>query len=176
MSPSRRAPRLGAGGLFVALGILVLAFNGRIRAVETRLSAHLAAVVTGTRTAAVPGTHTFYWLVGTLHMIGLLITSDCTSAILIGPLLFVAGFLSLGGRVPLSRLVPGAALAAAVLFAVNLLRLAAITWATYHFGMAGFTWSHTLLGSVLTLAALVGALVVLGSMAGRYRKPSPILE
>lgn len=175
MPPPRRAPRLGAAAAFAALGMVVIALNARVRALETTLSAHIAGVITGTRTAAVPSTHTFYWLIGTPHFVGLLITSDCTSAILIAPLLFVAALLALGGRVPPGRLIVGSALGSGLLFAANLLRLALITWATYHFGMPGFTWSHTLLGSVLSLAAVAGALVVLGLLAGRYRRPSAAL-
>ncbi len=151
---------------------MLVVLDPDVRALETVLSARIAGLITGSHTVGVPGTDTFYWLVGTPRITGLIITGECTSAILMGPLLMVVGVVALGGRVRTGRLFLGAVAVSAIVFAANLGRIGLITWATYRYGGAGFTWSHTILGSLVTLLAFAGALVMLAWLLGWDRKPS----
>jgi exosortase/archaeosortase family protein len=152
-------------------GIALVVFNPAVRGIETVLSARFAGLITGSRAVGVSHSHTFYWLVGTSRVTGLIITSDCTSAILIGPVLVAVAIFAFRRRVPAGRLFAAAVLVSGMLFVANLLRLGLITWATYHYGGPGFTWSHVILGSLLTLVAFAGALVALALVIGRGSKP-----
>ena len=156
---------MAAGFALAAVSIVVLGFY--VRELEARVGAGLAPLVTGHPAAAVPGSDFFYALLGTRRTFGLTITYECTSAVLIAPVLAIGALLSLGRRVAARGLLLGTFLASAVLFVLNLVRIEVITWATAHFGQPGFTWSHVIVGSGITLAAYVAAIAVLVVLARR---------
>jgi exosortase/archaeosortase family protein len=154
-----------------ALALVVFAFQ--VREVEARLGAFMAQIVTGHPAAAIPGADFFYVLEQTTHTFGLTVTSECTSSYLIAPVLFIGGLMALGRRVQLKRVLLGVGLAAVVLFGLNLFRITMIAWATANYGSNGFTWSHEVLGSGITVLGYVLALTLLVGVA---RKSSPPVE
>lgn len=156
----------------LALGAATLVvFSFQVREIEARIGAFLAQVVTGHPASAIPGADFFYVLEQTSRTFGLTVTAECTSSYLVAPVLFIGGLMALGRRVSLNRVLIGVGLAASVLFALNLFRITMIAWATADYGSNGFTWSHEVLGSGITVVAYVLALTLLIAVARKSKPP-----
>ena len=82
-----------------SVGVAFIVFNGAIRNAEAVSAARAMQLLTHGTTWVVFPTHTFYWSVNN-HVIGLHITGECTSALLIGPLMILGGTLLVGNRFP----------------------------------------------------------------------------
>jgi exosortase/archaeosortase family protein len=163
------ASRLAAGALrlvacagLCGLAVLAVAKQFRIRVFEAWLSSHVLAA--GARVPAGYWSHyaAVWFAPDPSDQIGLIITPECTIALLIVPfLLLTAGTVWI--RMPLRW--PLIALAAAVLLltAVNQLRLLTVTWFILGMGThSGFYWGHTLVGSLITIAGIAVSLALYG--------------
>jgi len=100
------------------------------------------------------------------------ITAECTSLVLIVPILLVGAALLLHRSTTVRRVLVAAVTAAVALSVVNQARLGLIAWATQTWGLdTGYEISHKLVGSIIGLlgfvAALLAALKIVGLRRGR---------
>ncbi|MFE4972007.1 archaeosortase/exosortase family protein [Kitasatospora sp. NPDC056651] len=91
---------------------------------------------------------------------GIALSTGCSSALLIAPLALLAGVLLLFGTRRPTRVLLGFALAAGLVVAANLGRLALIVAMQHRYGDEGFGWTHVLFGSLLMMAAGLVALLL----------------
>ncbi|MGH9125191.1 MAG: hypothetical protein ACRDZ8_10765 [Acidimicrobiales bacterium] len=93
--------------------------------------------------------------------VGFALTLSCTSALLMVPFFVIAGVLLLFRRVPRRRALVALAVAAAVLFAINQLRLVVIAASMLWWGFeTGYQRSHVLLGTTLsTIGVIIGIII-----------------
>lgn len=107
---------------------------------------------------------------GPAHMLGLEVTLGCSSDLLLIPILLTTGILLCVGPASPLRILSAAAMAAAIVVLVNMLRLVMIAALVSSWGVpAGFGWGHTLFGSVLTLFGMFAALAAFVLVLGRAR-------
>lgn len=139
----------------VAVGIVR---NEQYRAVEAFLASRLLEpFVDGT----VGSAGSIYWISGA-ESIAFRITAECTGFILVAPLLLLAAVLLAVIRVSWWRTVVAVLAMTVTASAVNEVRLALIGFSTLQWGVdAGYTISHTFVGSVIGIVGFVAGLVVL---------------
>jgi exosortase/archaeosortase family protein len=153
--------------LGVALGVVLYGFaiwmavdNDAFRRIEARFLAPLAGWMTG-RHGAVTTQSRVYIALGTPRAFGLQITSECTSALLLIPLLVMMGSFAIFTRLSLRRQLVAVVAGAFLILAVNALRVAGIAWATWKFGFdPGYQLSHVFVGSAFSLVGFVGSMLV----------------
>jgi exosortase/archaeosortase family protein len=97
--------------------------------------------------------------------IGIRITSECTVALLIGPLFLLSAALLAFARPTIPRLLAGLLLGLVTVVVVNQLRLGIIAISMQHWGMAGYHVSHTFIGTVVALAGFVIAALAMLKIA-----------
>jgi exosortase/archaeosortase family protein len=163
------AVRLGVSLGLIGLAYLTLRDNERIRDFEAWLAGHVITVA-----ARLPSGNSknqpIVWFPNKTQEIGLVITPECTVALLMVPFI-IATALLVWQRVPLIRPMLGLVLAAVMLIIVNQLRLLGIVLFVKHMGFAsGFYWGHTLVGSIITIAGLASSLATFALMAVRRRR------
>ncbi|MFF4404805.1 archaeosortase/exosortase family protein [Streptomyces sp. NPDC001262] len=146
--------------LFLGTAGWLIAGQEQVRHQEARLASVLSQFFLGTGTKWEQGTSIFVFGLGTHHVQGLNITFGCSTVLLLVPLLLVAGGFAITGRARPGRLLVVLAVSSLLLIGVNAVRLVGITGFTLHWGMKGFGWSHTVLGSLWVLFGLVGTLVL----------------
>lgn len=96
------------------------------------------------------------------NFLGLEVTAECTSLILIGPLLATAAALLATTKVRWWRISLGSVVMIAIVTAVNEFRLALIAYATQTWGIdPGYEVSHTFVGSVIGIFGFVAGLAAL---------------
>jgi exosortase/archaeosortase family protein len=158
------APAIAAG-----LGVAVLACNGFIRNAEAVLTAHVLGLLTGKHTWVLYPNHALYWH-SNLMVGGVEVAAECSSALLIGPLLLVGAALLISGRFARRRIAIALALSCPLLFLLNLVRLTAIAWASSRWSYDGFNWAHTVAGALLAIAAVtvsIGLFILIVLYPGR---------
>ena len=144
------------------VGIAALLFiHNPLRDKEAQAVALVTSLATDTKAIAV--NQAFAWGLDpdtTSH--ALRITTECTSAFLLGPLLLVGALVAAAGRrFRLRRVLAATAICAAVAFGFNLLRLTMIAWATNNWGeQTGYEWSHVVAGSIVTIIGATTALAI----------------
>ena len=153
--------------LLLAVGVLGAAIWGLTVAGPFRqFEAHVAGrELSMWRSARTVGDVVYIGL-NTPHVIGLRLTSECTSLLLMLP--SVAAFslyVSFWG-VALRRAFAGLAVAIAVEFGANQARILMIAVSWWHWGSAGFWVSHAVVGSVLSLAMALGGLYLQARITG----------
>lgn len=160
VSPPNRAARVIVALLMLAAGGALLAVNTSFRAVEAVVATWLLSPFVEGQRAAI-GEHYLVWT-PTGDLIALQITVECT-ALLIGlPLTVVAAVILAFTRVRWSRLFGGLAAMWGIVFAVNMLRLVLIGWATQTWGLdPGYKVSHVFVGSLVGVLGYVVGLVVM---------------
>ena len=172
--PAPVSPGSRAAGVVVGLGLLGLAIAAgrdtiRIRAFEAWLAGHVIAAGARVPTSAAPRFATVFFAVRSLH-IGLVITPECTIALLTIPFL-AATALIIWARGRILWPVTGLAAALGLLVLVNQVRLLGIVWFVKEMGFSsGFYWGHTLVGSMITIVGLATSLATFAYLAvGRGR-------
>ena len=171
----RRSPRLVRAAVacgLVAAGVVLVIFDQAIRRDEAARAASVSHLLTGRPAAVIPHSDIFYTLLGTPHTFGLTVTFECSAALLIAPVLGLAALLAFVGRVRIGTLVLTALVASVLLFVINLLRIATIAWAESSYGSASLTWSHAVLGSLVTVVSYAGAVALL-AISMRRPKQAP---
>lgn len=138
-----------------ALAGVVLAESGQVRLLEAAASSWVTRLSTGTVTTTTRADHAFYWGVGTPHIMGLSVTAECTTAFLIAAMLAVGAVCLVGKRVGSRALLTGVIGFCAWSLAWNVARLSLIAWATYHYGMTGYSFTHTFVGSLVSIGGTV---------------------
>lgn len=155
----RRSGRIAVALALLAAAIADLLQQATVRQVEARLAASWFGVLLTGPVTSFRDTVVFPWSGG--PAIGLKITSECTVALLIGPLFIVAAALLVFARPRPHRLALGVAVSIAIMAAVNQVRLLIIAVAVQRWGLSGYEASHKFVGTLISLAGfVVGALAL----------------
>ncbi|MFJ4223533.1 hypothetical protein [Microbacterium sp. NPDC089695] len=152
--------------LFAALALVVL--HADVRALEARIAAQWMSWTLPE--AATSFGDVFYVHLAHDHVVAFQVTAECTSVILIAPLLAFAAVVLGATRVDVIR--PFLAVAAMVVLTtvVNQLRLGVIVWMTTGLGLGvGYDLGHRLVGSVIGIAGFVAAVTVMLMIMGMRR-------
>lgn len=166
----RRPHRLIVGTLLFAAVAAMIVFDEQLRVVEAKLFTPLVSLVTGSHNAVAGGA--IVWFArGTPRAFGLHITAECTTALLLIPLVtIIAGFVVFS-PLPLLRLLTALGLGSALLLIVNGIRVAGIAWATWMWGEhPGYEYSHVFVGSAFALLGFVASLGVAAWVLVRARR------
>ena len=165
-----RALRLLTAAVLVALGVLLVLAQEAFRHFE-------ATVMTAVLKPFLGGdvfTFQDQFVIKTdpSHYLGLQITIECTTLVLLVPtLLFAAIMIGLLPRVTWVRWAFGLTVGLALIIAVNLTRIAIIAFATLIWDHDGYEWSHLVVGTVFALIGIVATLIImLRIMTGRRTK------
>lgn len=157
--------RRSAGGPVAGLLMYAMAFwlavaNDTFRQLEVRAIRPVADLATGLNGTEATKTVMFFGL-GTPRAFGLNLTVECTSALLLIPLLVMMGSFAIFTRLGLRRQLTALFVGAFLILAVNALRVGIIAWATWKYGYdPGYTLSHVFVGSAFSLVGFVGAMLV----------------
>jgi exosortase/archaeosortase family protein len=152
--------RIIATALLAAVVSCLLAFEYQARHIEAVVAAHLFSTVTPVIAA---GSAPIDWFnLGTSKGFGLVITPDCSSALLLVPLGVIGMALLIPRRLAVRRVGAGLAAAAAVIVVGNLLRIAVIAAMVNYYGIhVGYQVGHLVLGSLVSIVFIGVAMVVL---------------
>jgi exosortase/archaeosortase family protein len=156
----RSAPQLLGGVVMYAIAIWLAFEDAAFRHFEAKMATPVTGFITG-RHGAVAAGDLVWFALGTHRAFGLQITAECTSALLLIPLLVMMGSFTVFSRVPLRREVLALAVGAGLMFVVNILRVAGIAWSTWKWGLnPGYTYSHVFVGSAFSLIGFIGAMLL----------------
>ena len=145
--------------LAIGAGALLL-FQEGYRHLEAVLASVIfsgGGVVTFTGTDSV-----VIFQIGEGRAFGLDVTPECTSAFLIVPFAVIGAAMLLRRRLDPGRVLLGVVVAAVLLILANQLRLGVIAGLVTRFGLdQGYQWGHLVAGSLISIAFIGGAAVVL---------------
>lgn len=159
LRPRSRA-QLVAGLVVFAVAAWLAFADATFRHFEALIATPITRLFTGGG-RTVTAHDTVYFALGTRHAFGLVITNECTSAVLLIPLLVMMGSFMMFSRISLPRQLLALAVGAALMLVVNILRVAGICWSTYSFGFdPGYKYSHVFVGSAFSLLGFVGAMLL----------------
>ncbi len=160
---------MGAGSRVLAVGVLagisfaLIVFQYQIRHLEADAAARLYNLVTPAM--APPGAPVITFGPGTRGAFGLVITPDCSMALLIAPLCGLGMVLVRPRRPQVRRAARALAVAALVMVAGDLLRIGSIAMTIRMDGIgAGYRVSGLMLGSLVSIACIALSLVLLALM------------
>ncbi|MDT4911592.1 MAG: hypothetical protein QOC66_720 [Pseudonocardiales bacterium] len=158
---NRRSKVGPAAGLAMYAAAVWLAIqNDTFRRFEAAAITPVTHLATGLHRTQTTETVVFFGL-GTPRAFGLDITNECTSALLLIPLLVMMGSFAMFTRLSMRRQLVALFVGAFLILAVNALRVAIIAWATWKYGYdPGYTYSHVFVGSAFSLVGFVGAMLV----------------
>jgi exosortase/archaeosortase family protein len=152
--------RLIPMAVLASIAVLLVVFQDRFRDLEAVVAAHVCSVITPT--LAAPGAPIIWFGLGTPNGFGLVITPDCSSALLIAPLCLLGIGLMVPRKLSLGRVWAGLAVAAALLVAGNMARIGLIAGMIHLYGMgAGYQLGHLVLGSLLSIVCIATSMVAL---------------
>jgi exosortase/archaeosortase family protein len=152
--------RIIAIGLLAATALSLMIFQYQFRHLEADAAARLYGVITPTLAAS--RAPIIWFGLGTTGAFGLVITPDCSSALLIAPLCGLGMALMVPRRLPVRRVAKALAVAAAVMVAGNLLRIGVIAMAIRIDGIGtGYQIGHLVLGSLISIVCIALALALL---------------
>lgn len=172
---SARAPVMSRGrimaiGTLAAIAVWLMVFQYQFRHLEAEAAAHIFNVITPTL-AATRAPIVWFGL-GTTGAFGLVITPDCSSALLIAPLCGLGMALMVPRRLPVPRVAKALAVAAAVMVSGNLLRIGVIAVAIRTAGFStGYQVGHLVLGSLISIVCIALGLALLMLILIRDGKP-----
>jgi exosortase/archaeosortase family protein len=162
--------RLIACAGLCGLAALVYRKIFQIRVFEAWLSSRIVAKATSLPTGY---WHKFagMWFAPTpSDQIGLIITPECTVALLVIPFLLITA-VTVWLRTPLRWPLTALAAAVVLLVTINQLRLLTVVWFIRAMGnQSGFYWGHTLVGSLITIAGIGLSLLVYSLIFARRGK------
>lgn len=149
--------------------------NDSFRQLEVRAIKPVADLATGLNGTQATKTVIFFGL-GTRQAFGLNLTVECTSALLLIPLLVMMGSFAIFTRLGLRRQLTALFVGAFLILSVNALRVGIIAWATWKYGYdPGYKLSHVFVGSAFSLVGFVGAmLTALWILVRADRKKQPV--
>ena len=161
--PGRRAGRDPLGiplaVAVVALGAVLVIWEGRFRVAEAKVSAFLLRTIHLRVPARALGPSVLFPLRG--RWVGYTLTVSCTAALLLFPFVLIAAGLLASGRINRRRALASLGVVSAIIFAINQLRFLVIAGSMVAWGFRlGYERSHILLGTVLsTLGLVVGVII-----------------
>jgi exosortase/archaeosortase family protein len=152
--------RIIAIALLALIAISLLVFQYQFRHLEAAAAAQVYDLVTPTLAAS--RAPIIWFGLGSASAFGLVITPDCSSALLIAPLCGLGILLMIPRRLPVRRVAKALTVAAAVMVAGNLLRIGVIALAIRVGGMGtGYQVGHLVLGSLVSIVCIALALALL---------------
>jgi exosortase/archaeosortase family protein len=152
--------RLVPMAVLAGIAVLLVVFQHQFRDLEAVAAAHLCSVVTPT--LAAPGAPIVWFGLGTSSGFGLVITPDCSSALLIAPLCVLGIGLMVPRKLPLRRVWAGLSVAAALLVAGNMARIGLIAEMIHLYGIGtGYQLGHLVFGSLLSIVCIATSMVAL---------------
>jgi len=176
----QRAARRGRG-FRVLLALVVLALGGAaVYAHEAVRSAEAAASTLVLERLF--GYDMYAWRDQIIFKLGpdrfdalaLRITAECTSLVVLVPLLLFASGVLVITRVGTGRWLLSVAIAVTMIFAVNVVRIAVIAYSLRELGQDGYAWSHTVIGTAIiavgTVAAVIAMLAIQAGLRRRVRR------
>jgi|SRR5579884_900986 len=182
-SPGRSAPEGRATALddrfdrpvavvLFAAALALLVWEARFRVTEAAVSAWVIRLLR-VRPAHSLGPNVIFPLGH--RWVGFALTLSCSSALLIVPFVVIAAVLLAFQRVPRARALVALAVASAILFAVNQLRLVVIAASMLWWGfVTGYQRSHVLLGTALsTIGVIVGIIIFVWMLVEDPGRRSP---
>jgi exosortase/archaeosortase family protein len=152
-----------AMGLLGGIALSLMIYQYQFRDLEADAAAHLFGIVTPTLAGAsapiiwfgLPGANAF----------GLVITPDCSSALLIVPLCVLGMLLMIPRKLRVRRVAKAVAVATTLLVSGNMLRIAVIAVTTRLGGIgAGYQFGHLVLGSLISIVCIALSLTLLTAM------------
>lgn len=164
--PGRVRPPLVLSGRLPAIAVLALiaislmVFQYQFRHLEAATAADLYNLVTPTLAAS--SAPIIWFGLGRSGAFGLVITPDCSSALLIAPLCGLGIALMIPRRLTVGRVTKALTVAAAVMVAGNMLRIGVIALAIRVDGIGtGYQVGHLVLGSLVSIVCIALALALL---------------
>jgi exosortase/archaeosortase family protein len=157
----RRRSRLGPplGLLLFGLSAVLAIQNGMFRRAEMRLAGPVSGFIVGDYHVRYIGTSAYFHLRAP-GAFGLNLSAECTSALLLIPLFVMMGSFMIFTSLSLRRQFVAVLAGAALILVVNMIRVAGIAWATWHYGITGYDYSHVFVGSAFSLVGFVGAMLI----------------
>ncbi len=156
--PSR--DRIIAMVLLAGIAAALLGFEYQFRHLEAYTAAHLYSVVTPTLAAS--SAPIIWFGLGSAGAFGLVITPDCSSALLIAPLCALGVALLIPRKLAVHRVMKAITVAAVILVAGNLARIGVIALAIRVAGIGtGYQVGHLVLGSLISIVCIAVSLVLL---------------
>lgn len=147
-----RSVALLAGLVF---GLLTVLFSQQVRDVEAMV---LRFVLDTPWSTALRDRTTVYLDLGSPHAVGVDVTTECTVGILILPLVLAYCVMVSFSGVRVRSALTGLSVGFLVVAVANELRLVSILVAWHRWGRGGLWISHILVGSIVSLVAVVAAL------------------
>jgi exosortase/archaeosortase len=152
-----------AVGVLAGIGFALLVFQYQIRHLEADAAAHLYNLVTPA--AAPPATPVITFGPGKPGGFGLVITPDCSMALLIAPLCGLGMVLIRPRRPQVRRAAKALAVASLVMVAGDLVRIGSIAMTIRMDGInTGYQISNLMLGPVVSIVCIALSLVLLALM------------
>lgn len=167
---SPRPWHAAAGLLLLAAAVFLIVEQAGFRTIEAAVTAHVVQLVTTGHTNSA-GSIVYFGL-GTGDVEGIVITTLCSTVVLVTPLLALAGILLLMPSFRAVRVTFGLLLALALAAACNLARYAAAAAAMQRWGRPGFDLVHEYLGSLLVIFGFAAAFILLLWIATRRPRSS----
>jgi exosortase/archaeosortase family protein len=162
--------RIIAIAALAAIAISLMVFQYLFRHLEAEAAAHIYNVVTPTLAAS--RAPIIWFGLGTTGAFGLVITPDCSSALLIAPLCGLGMALMVPRRLPVRRVARALAVAAAVMVTGNVLRIGVIAIAIRLEGIStGYQVGHLVLGSLISIVFIALGLALLALILIRDGRP-----
>jgi exosortase/archaeosortase family protein len=159
-APATTRTRLVFMAVLAGIAVLLVVFQHQFRDLEAVIAAHLCSVITPT--LAAPGAPIVWFGLGTPNGFGLVITPDCSSALLLAPLCVLGILLMIPRKLSLHRVCAGLSVAAALLVTGNMARIGLIAEMIHLYGLgAGYQLGHLVLGSLLSIVCIATSMVVL---------------
>jgi exosortase/archaeosortase family protein len=165
MTRAERSLRIFGALLLAAAGVAVIWLQGTVRDDEASIAGRWFGAVLHGKVSSAHDVVVFPWSKGPL--VGLKITSECTVALLLGPLIILAGLMLAVTTIRVQRLLAGLTAGLAVVVLVNQLRLALIAVSTQHWGISGYDVSHKFVGTLIALAGFVTAVLLMIRLAAK---------
>ena len=152
--------RIIAIAVLALIAISLLVFQYQFRHLEADAAAQVYDLVTPTLAAS--RAPIIWFGLGSASAFGLVITPDCSSALLIAPLCGLGILLMIPRRLPVRRVAKALTVAAGVMVAGNLLRIGVIALAIRVGGIGpGYQVGHLVLGSLVSIVCIALALALL---------------
>jgi exosortase/archaeosortase family protein len=156
-----RIVRLATSLSLLGLALVMPTQQQRVRDLEAWLASHVITTC-GVQTGYSGGSLAMAWFAESAKLhVGLVITPDCTIALLTIPFLVATAALLAWQRAPLCRTITGLVVAVALLELLNQARLLTIAATVLIMGYpGGYYWGHTIFGSLLLIFGLTGVLAL----------------
>lgn len=174
---ANRTFRVLLGLSFLAVCVFLIRFQDQIRVLEARAMASILKPFLGDKVFA--WGDRFMIRTDPSHYLGLQITAECTTLVLLIPLLVFSVAVLTFTRVTWPRWIVALVMGMSLMIVVNALRIAMITAATVWWKNSGYEWAHTFVGTVIALIGIVGtALLMLRVMNSKraMRNRVPVAE